>query len=1158
MNVNFLKKLTGLVDKMIEKRHVVIFVFLLFLLIGTVSASDVDNTTETTNTAILNEDKEVINEIEGTLETKDLDMYYKDGAHEVNVYDNDKNPLPDIPVNITVNGITYYRITDDNGFAKLNINLDPGKYEITTDCILGTKHISKLNNINVKPMNATLVGSTYMDVGYKSDKYTVQLVGGNNKPLANQQLTFTINQVSYDRITDENGEAILNINLNPDKVYTIKTEHHGIGHYKSAKDLDGYIAVNTYKTSIIGNNLNIEFRKGKYTVQLVTEKNKPLIQHPVIFTVNGVSYERLTNLTGHASLNINLDPGTYQISYKFEETLGYKGSSGDKLITVKTNEVNLSGEDMEIGYGGYETYFVTLMDDNKPLEGLNIKNEIYKNGQLIDTQYKQTEEDGIARVIINLEPGEYKIKSSIIDFGYSAETISNTLTIIRQNLTAESKDIILNRKGSYFVVNLKNEATNQSVINETVNITVNGITYARVTDNNGDAKLRINLDPGKYEVTWIYSGSNGYKPVSGSNIILRDDNYKLETTITVPSTNISKKGSYLESILKDSNGLPIEGEIISYFVSGIEYKKVTDANGIARLKINLNDGNYSVKLKHAPTGKFGQSETTILLNVNKVPNFNYTIELINGITKNDKSIDFIRDIKIHINGNSYLFTTNSPYTQNTVIKDNENYFISYLGEKMNNDFKTQGINLKLENQKLKITYSGKTNDVVSQFSAIYRPTTVNNYKGEAVDIILENEKIATIEFTERLFTTNSVYDLIGVGYQFFSFEQINTSLKMDNQSMHKSTYLAYGSGELYEWNEYDKYELLETYILGKSKVNDPILNNALSQRYNLDNSYLSDAYDFYIAGLYCLWSSTYINDQLAENNNVSWDRETLVLVYSDWLGIKLDTLGKMDVTGENESNIKNFRINSGIVYSLCEKAGLQLLGIEGESAASEIYEGINEGKSLVIDKIDDQVIIKIANSTNRFVINLTSGSLGAYVNIDSELISDKIQLKGVHGIYGIRYLKPINLQKQVNYQMTVMKNYLEFLNPFNGHIKMDMGVALNFGGRLLPTAVGGIKTGTAGGVVAGLYVVYASNELIVEYRDKYIEDKYWQYFPNRNTVHAKTIFTINQETGYTDFVEIPYDKNGNLDMDNANYVDSITGRRDLTDYEKVIFKNWDY
>ena len=107
MNVNFLKKLTGLVDKMIEKRHVVIFVFLLFLLIGTVSANDVDNTTETTNTALLNEDKGVINEIEGTLETKDLDMYYKDGAHEVNVYDNDKNPLPDIPVNITVNGITY-------------------------------------------------------------------------------------------------------------------------------------------------------------------------------------------------------------------------------------------------------------------------------------------------------------------------------------------------------------------------------------------------------------------------------------------------------------------------------------------------------------------------------------------------------------------------------------------------------------------------------------------------------------------------------------------------------------------------------------------------------------------------------------------------------------------------------------------------------------------------------------------------------------------------------------------------------------------------------------------------------------------------------------------------------------------------------------------
>ena len=146
-----------------------------------------------------------------------------------------------------------------------------------------------------------------------------------------------------------------------------------------------------------------------------------------------------------------------------------------------------------------------------------------------------------------------------------------------------------------------------------------------------------------------------------------------------------------------------------------------------------------------------------------------------------------------------------------------------------------------------------------------------------------------------------------------------------------------------------------------------------------------------------------------------------------------------------------------------------------KSGEYEIYEGINEGKSLVIDKIDDQLIIKIANSTNRFVINITSGSLGAYANIDSELISDKIQLKGVLGIYGIRYLKPINLQKQVGYQMTVMKNYLEFINPFNGHIKMNMGIALEFGGKLLPTAVSGLKSGTAGGIVAGLYVAYASN-----------------------------------------------------------------------------------
>ena len=43
---------------------------------------------------------------------------------------------------------------------------------------------------------------------------------------------------------------------------------------------------------------------------------------------------------------------------------------------------------------------------------------------------------------------------------------------------------------------------------ETVQFNVNGVFYDRVTDDNGQAKLNINLQPGKYIITSSYNGTN--------------------------------------------------------------------------------------------------------------------------------------------------------------------------------------------------------------------------------------------------------------------------------------------------------------------------------------------------------------------------------------------------------------------------------------------------------------------------------------------------------------------------------------------------------------------------------------------------------------------------------------------------------------------------
>ena len=62
--------------------------------------------------------------------------------------DGEGNPLANSSVTFNINGVFYTRISDDNGFATLNINLNPGEYIITTYAPNG---LSIGNNITVLP-----------------------------------------------------------------------------------------------------------------------------------------------------------------------------------------------------------------------------------------------------------------------------------------------------------------------------------------------------------------------------------------------------------------------------------------------------------------------------------------------------------------------------------------------------------------------------------------------------------------------------------------------------------------------------------------------------------------------------------------------------------------------------------------------------------------------------------------------------------------------------------------------------------------------------------------------------------------------------------------------------------------------------------------------
>ena len=57
-------------------------------------------------------------------------------------------------------------------------------------------------------------------------KFTAKLVDGQGNPFAGQTVTFNINGVMYDRVTDSSGQAKLNINLMAGE-YIITSSYNG-------------------------------------------------------------------------------------------------------------------------------------------------------------------------------------------------------------------------------------------------------------------------------------------------------------------------------------------------------------------------------------------------------------------------------------------------------------------------------------------------------------------------------------------------------------------------------------------------------------------------------------------------------------------------------------------------------------------------------------------------------------------------------------------------------------------------------------------------------------------------------------------------------------------------------------------------------------------
>ncbi len=432
----------------------------------------------------------------------------------------------------------------------------------TTDDTNGSTDDNKTapdgNESNVT--NSSVI-SDDLSLFYKNGtKFTAIFLDADGNPIINQTITFIINGISYNRTTDANGSATIAINLAAGK-YVIESKNPVTN--ESVKN--NITVISTINTGSI-----IKFYKNgtQYYATFVDGQGNVLVNKTVKFNINGVFYNRTTNASGVAKLNINLNSGKYIIT-------AYNPINNEAIASNVTVLSTINGSDIKKHVKNATQYIVTLVDGqgnvlvNKTVR-LNINGVFYNH---------TTNANGTINFNINLDPGNYTI--TVYNPETKEESSNNVLVLAR----LVTKDITVDYQagGKYSVILVDEQS--KALANKVVKLNINGVFYNRTTDANGTAYLNINLIPGSYVCSAYYDDL-----VTSSKVTVN----KIAANVSILTPTVKSGDYYKAKITEKASDKAIVGQLVVFIWNGSSYGGYSDSEGIAKVKIGLPVGSYQL------------------------------------------------------------------------------------------------------------------------------------------------------------------------------------------------------------------------------------------------------------------------------------------------------------------------------------------------------------------------------------------------------------------------------------------------------------------------------------------------------------------------------------------------------------------------------------
>ena len=268
----------------------------------------------------LDSDIEVLSTISGDDIVK---TYRNDTQYYASFLDNNGNPLANSEVTFNINGVFYTRKTNENGIAKLNINLNSGEYIITAT------HQNGLMYSNLITVLPSISGSDIVKFYKNGTQYYATFFNSAGKALIGADVSFNINGVFYERTTNEKGVAKLNINLNP-----------GTYILTAINPVNGEMFSNliTVLPTIISSDMDSDSLITKYSVIFLNGDGSVAEDKEVEFILDGVSYDVTTDEYGVATIESDLNFGVHNIVSHDKET-GLYVANIINVTAIKIDEI---------------------------------------------------------------------------------------------------------------------------------------------------------------------------------------------------------------------------------------------------------------------------------------------------------------------------------------------------------------------------------------------------------------------------------------------------------------------------------------------------------------------------------------------------------------------------------------------------------------------------------------------------------------------------------------------------------------------------------------------------------------------------------------------------------------------------------------------------